>query len=178
MLILEFVYTYLVTAFSQVRLHNFVVSIKFVGCAFFIRKVCSVRFFRLQKFVVSYVYCKVLQCPLFSITKFVMSAFWRLQKSLVSAFFHYKSLQGALFKTIKVCSVHFLDYKNLQGALFRLQKFVVCAFQTTKICADFVQVHGEIVQCFTEVDFSPTAIHHYTLPRIEVKTYQEKQSCR
>ena len=67
LLILEFVYTYLGTAFSQVRLHNFVVSVKCEVCAFFIRKVCSVRFFRLQNFVVS-------------------------KSFVVSAFFYYKIL--------------------------------------------------------------------------------------
>ena len=63
-----FVYTYLVTAFS-------LVSVKFVVCAFFVTKVCSVRFFGLQKFVVS---------PLF-ISKICSVRFFLLQNFVVYA---------------------------------------------------------------------------------------------
>ena len=74
MLILEFVYIYLVTVFTQVRLQNFVV------CAFFITKVCSVHFFWLQKFVVSSVHFfqttnvdyKICSVRIFSLQKFVV----------------------------------------------------------------------------------------------------------
>ena len=79
----------------------------------------------------------------------------RLQKFVVSTFFHYKSLQCALFQTTKVCSFHI--FKSLQCVLFQttkvcsvhifpLQRFVGCAFQdykslqsaifqTTKVCS-------------------------------------------
>ena len=72
-----------------------------------IRKVCSVCFFRLQKFVVcAFCHYTSLQCALF----------------------HHKSLQCVLFVITKVCSVRFFTKKVCSVLLLSLQKFVVSAF--------------------------------------------------
>ena len=109
----------------------------------FIRKICSVRFFRLQIFVLSaFFYHKSLQCALFH------------QKDLQCPLFHTINLcTVCIFLSQKVCSVRFFITKVCSVRFFRLQKFVVYAlfhyknlqcphFSTTKVCSilNFVSV--------------------------------------
>ena len=70
-----------------------------------IRKVCSVRFFRLQNFVVCVFSSQKFVVCAFSSQKFVVCAF-SSQKFVVCAFCHYKVCSVRFFTT-KVCSVRF-----------------------------------------------------------------------
>ena len=96
---------------------------KLVLSTFLTTKVCSVRFFKLQKLVVHF----------FTLQKFVVR-FFRLQK-----------LQCPLFETTRVCNVRFFGLQKLQCPLFettrvcnvrvfRLQKLQCPHFQTTRVC--------------------------------------------
>ena len=83
-----------------------------VVSAFFITKVCSVRFLRLQS----------QQCPLFSTIKVSSVCFFKFQKLVVS----YPSRIQQLVVSA------FLNYKSQQCPLFQLQKLVVSAFSNSK----------------------------------------------
>ena len=92
-----------------------------------IRKVCSVHFLELQKFVVSAFWeYKILWCLLFGTTKVWSVCFFRLQNFMMSAFWDYKILWCPLFGTTKVCSIRFLGVqKFVVSSPLRLQNFVV-----------------------------------------------------
>ena len=86
---------------------------KFVGCAFFTSKVCSVRF----------CHFKSLQSALFRLQNFCRLRFFRLQKFVECAFQTTKVCSVRFFH-YKVCSVHFFHYKVCSVRFLRLQKFV------------------------------------------------------
>ena len=88
-----------------------------VVSAFFITKVCSVRFLRLQsQQCLLFSTIKVSSVCFFKFQKLVVSYPSRIQQLVVSAFLNYKSQQSPIL----------LEYNKLQCLLFRLQKCVVC----------------------------------------------------
>ena len=98
-----------------------------VVSAFFITKICSVPFLRLQR---------ILVVCFFTIPKFVVSAFSNC-KSQQCLLCSTSKVSSVRFLTTKVSSVRFsnsksqqspilLEDNSLQCPLFRLQKFVVC----------------------------------------------------
>ena len=141
MLISEFVYIYLLAAFTQVRLHKFVQSAfwdykKMAVFAFFIYISLQSPLFRATKFEVSIfslccLYFLAPHNPLFPLEKFVVSNFSDY-KSLQCALFRYKILYYLLFDTTKVCSVCFL---SLQCALFHYKSLYPQHCETTKVCS-------------------------------------------
>ena len=93
-----------------------------------ISEICSVRFLRLQNFVVS---------PLFITIKCSVSPF-HYKCFVVSAFWDYKCFVVSAFETTNICSVRFLRLQMFCSVrffrlqmfcsvrFFRLQMFVVC----------------------------------------------------
>ena len=79
--------------FGTTKIHSLLFFIKFAVSAFFITKICSVRFLALQKFIVSS----------FLLELFVISTF-PSKNCAVSTFYDYKRLQSLLFQKINVCT--------------------------------------------------------------------------
>ena len=130
------VYVYLPTASSQVGLQKFVVStsiLEKLQCPLFHYPILQCWLFTIANFVVSaFCHYKSLQCPLFIITKVCSDRILSLQKFVVSALHHHKSLQCVLF-----------HYKSLQCPLFIITKVCSLLFQHV-VCSvlDHVQVQG------------------------------------
>ena len=101
---LQFVYTYLLTAFTQVRL----LVAKFVVSAFLDYKSLQCRFCLLQQFVVSPFSLQIFSSVRFlGLQMFCSVRFLRLQMFCSIRFSDYKCLQCPLFGTTNVCSLLF-----------------------------------------------------------------------
>ena len=100
---------------------------------------------------------KNLHCPLFFITKFCSVRFLALQKFTVSPFFIISSCNTCFFIT-KWCSTSFLKLQTFIMSTFSENKCVYWYLSCNVLDSD--EVHGDVFQCFTGVEFIHIALYH------------------